>query len=108
MRSYFKNFLSSHVFDKSLSVSLGDSTSLQNSSSNPGSPVFSPMFDHRKSVHEATNSHKNQYVCAPLHYHVQLVPIIIFIIESANCNVLGMKTKLTPLNLICHPSSATM
>ncbi len=65
VRSYFMNFLSSHGFDgfnKSASVSLGDSASLKSSSSNPGSPIFSPTFDQRKSVHEATNGHKNQYV----------------------------------------------
>jgi hypothetical protein len=60
VRNYFTNFLANHGFDgfnKSSSVSLGESGSF--STSNPGSPIFSPMMDHRKSFQEAKN--KNHY-----------------------------------------------
>eukprot|EP00029_Vermamoeba_vermiformis_P009162 TRINITY_DN4483_c0_g1_i1.p1 TRINITY_DN4483_c0_g1~~TRINITY_DN4483_c0_g1_i1.p1 ORF type:complete len:773 (+),score=180.44 TRINITY_DN4483_c0_g1_i1:69-2387(+) len=57
VRGYFMNFLANHGFDgsnKSTSMSLGESGSFRESTSNPGSPIFSPMMDARKSVHETT------------------------------------------------------
>lgn len=63
VRNYFTNFLANHGFDgfnKSSSVSLGESGSF--STSNPGSPIFSPMMDHRKSFQEAKNKNHYQYV----------------------------------------------
>lgn len=71
VRSYFMNFLSNHGFDgnKSASVSLNESASLRESTSNPGSPIFSPMMDSRKGMQETKN--KNQYV-EPLIYFFYL------------------------------------
>ncbi len=65
VRNYFTNFLANHGFDgfnRSTSMSLGESASLKDSYSNPGSPTFSPTMDPRKSVHETSHKNNNQYV----------------------------------------------